>query len=112
MHADIRAHFQALADAVQTTTLPAERKGVVARSVERLAGLYTQFRERHESRYFDEITCQIQWLLNDLEGCPEARKLDATFRERLQFLHEELGLPKLALKTSPAQVSPKNTRKK
>ena len=42
---------------------------------------------------------------------PSADEASA-FRERLQSLHEELGLPKLALKTPPAPPSPKKSRKK
>src|SRR5271166_6243920 len=112
MHTDIQAHFQALVDAVQTTTLPAERKGVVAGSIKRLSGLYAKFGETAESRYFDQITQQVQWVLNDLEGCPEAHKLDADFRRKLQSLHEELGLPKLVLKSPPAPAGVKKARKK
>lgn len=112
MHAEIQAHFQALVDAIQPTALPAERQGVVARSVTRLAGLYAKFRETSESRYFDEIARQVQWVLDDLKGCPEAHKLDVAFREGLHHLHEELGLPKLPLKANLAPPPPKKTRKK
>src|SRR5262245_10556996 len=112
MHADIRAHFQALADAAQGTAIPAERKEVVARSVQRLAALYAQFGETNESRYGDAITAVVQAVLNDLEACPEARKLGAAFRVKLRRLHEELGVPHLALKSAPQSTGSKKTRAK
>ena len=56
MHETIQRHFQALEDAVQTTTVPADRKAVIAGSIKRLSALYTKFRETNDSRYGDEIT--------------------------------------------------------
>jgi len=111
MHAEIQMHFQALLDDVQDTPLSNDRKEVFAGAIQRLSALYIKFREGDESRYFDEITRQVQALLKDLEACPEAQKLDADFREKLRLLHEELGLPKLALKSTPAPKV-KKTRKK
>ena len=50
-------------------------------------------------------------MLKDLQACPQARQLDAAFRERLRLLHEELGVPPLALKpVAPAPT--KKSRKK
>jgi hypothetical protein len=112
MHADIQAHFRELEDAVRTTSVPADRKEVIAGSVRRLSALYARFRETDESRYGDEITRLVQGVLKDLEACPEARKLAAAFREKLRLLHEELGLPQLALKSAPPPPGPKKTRKK
>jgi hypothetical protein len=111
MHAEIQMHFQTLVDDVQETALPADRKEVFAGSIQRLSALYIKFRQADESRYFDEITRLVQALLKDLEVCPEAQKLDADFREKLRLLHEELGLPKLALKSTPPP-KPKKARKK
>src|SRR5262249_12106838 len=112
MHADIRAHFQTLVNAVQATGIPADRKEAVARSVQRLAAPYAKFRETNESRYGDEIAALVQGILKDLEACPAARHLDAVFREKLRLLHEELGVPNLALKPAPPPPCPKKTRKK
>src|SRR5947209_598299 len=111
MHADIQAHFAALEEAIRKTTVPAERKEVIAGSVRRLSALYTQFRETNESRYGDEITRVVQSVLKDLEACPEAQKLDAAFREKLWLLHEALGLPQLTLKRA-ALAKPKKASKK
>ena len=112
MHADIRAHFQALVEAVQGTAIPAERKEVVAGSVQRLSSLYAKFRETNESRYGAEIASLVQGILKDLEACPKARKLDAPFREKLRRLHDELGVPSLALKSAAPPSGPKMTRTK
>ena len=112
MHESIRAHFQELEDAIQPTTIPADRKKVVTRSIKRLAVLYTQFRQTDESRYFDEITRVVQGVLNDLEACPQAQQLDAAFRQELWHLHEELGLPRLPLKPTSPPPGSKKVRKK
>jgi len=112
MHADIRAHFQELVDAVQATAIPAERQEVLAGAVKRLAALYPQFRQTNESRYGAEITAVVQGVLKELEACPEASQLDAAFRAKLHRLHEELGLPPLALKAVRPPPVPKKTRKK
>ena len=51
-------------------------------------------------------------MLKDLEACPEAQKLDAAFRDGLRDLHEQLGLPRLALKALPAPTTrPRKERK-
>lgn len=112
MHADIQAHFAALEKAVRETAVPAGRQEVIAGCVKRLASLYTQFRETNDSRHGDEIGRVVQSVLKDLEACPEARKLDAEFREKLRLLHEDLGLPALALKAASPPPKPLKTRKK
>ena len=99
-------------DAVRTTAVPADRKEVIVGSVKRLSALYAKFRETNESRYGDEITRLVQSVLKDLEACPEARKLDAAFREKLRLLHEELGVPPLALRPAPPPPGPKKAHKK
>ena len=112
MHETIQAHFQALAEAVQATAIPADRQQVIATSIRRLSALYTQFRETSESRYGEEITRLVQAVLKELEACPEARKLDADFREGLRQLHEQVGLPALTLKPPAVPPRPRKTRKK
>jgi hypothetical protein len=112
MHKDIQAHFEALVGAVQGTAIPAERKGVVTRCVQRVSSLYTKLHETNESRYSDELTALVQGVLRELEVCPEAQKLDAPFRAKLRFLHEELGVPTLALKSAPPHKSTKRIRTK
>src|ERR1044071_4196725 len=101
MHPDIQAHFRELEDAVRTTAVPPDRREVIAGSVRQLAALYTKFRQTNDSRYGDEITRRVQGILRELQTCPEARQLDAAFREKLRLLHEEAGVPPLALKPAP-----------
>jgi hypothetical protein len=112
MHETIQAHFQALADAVVPTAIPADRQQVITNSIQRLSKLYAQFRETNESRYGEEITRVVQSVLNELETCPEARKLDAAFRAKLRLLHDQLGVPGLALKPQAAAPKPRKTRRK
>ena len=112
MHETMRAHFQGLADAVRPTTIPADRKEVVAGSIKCLAALYTQSRQTDESRYFDEVTRVVQGVLKDLQAFPQAQELDAAFRQKLWHLHEELGLPRLALKPASPPPGSKKARKK
>jgi hypothetical protein len=112
MHERIKAHFRELEEDVRTTTVPADRKEAIAGSVKRLSALYTKFRETNDSRYGDEITRLVQGVLKELDACPEARRLDAAFRGKLRLLHEELGVPQLALKSAPPPPGPKKTRKK
>jgi hypothetical protein len=109
MHDLIQAHFAALQAAIEDTTVTDERKRLIAAFLGRLGNLYTRYRETNASRYGDEITSLVQAMLRELESCPEARKLDAQFREGLHALHEELGIPKLPLK--PAPVPPKPRKK-
>jgi hypothetical protein len=112
MHKAVQAHFEALETAVGTTAIGADRKHVIASRIGRLSGLYTRFGEANESRYFDEINGLVQLLLKELEACPKAQKLDPTFREKLNRLHEQLGLPPLRLKPPPAPPAEKKASKK
>lgn len=112
MHKAVQAHFHALEVAVGTTAVGADRQHIIASRIGRLTGLYTKFGEANESRYFDEINGIVQLLLRELEACPKAQKLDASFREKLRTLHEELGLPPLRLKPPPTAIPDKKPRKK
>jgi hypothetical protein len=112
MHPDIQAHFQDLEHAVRAMAVPADRREVIAGSVRQLSGLYTNFRQTNDSRYGDEITRLVQGILSELQACPEARKLEAAFRAKLRLLHEEAGVPRLALKPVPPVPGPKKARKK
>ena len=112
MHESIQTHFQDLEEAVRSTAVPSDRREAIAGLVGRLPALYTQFRDTNDSRWGEEITRVVQAVLKDLEACPEARKLDAAFRTKLSLLHEELGVPKLTLKSAPPPPGPKKTRKK
>jgi hypothetical protein len=109
MHKSIQAHFRKLEEAIRNTGIPGDRQKVIAAAIARLDALYTGFRQTNESRYGDEITRGVQSVLKELEACPEARKLEANFREGLQRLHDGLGIPALSLK---APASPPKARKK
>ena len=102
MHARIRKHFASLIKALSKTTLSEERRAFVAKSVERLDDLYDSFRQTNASRSGDQIAMIVQSVLRELEACEKASALDAAFRDGLHQLHEELGIPKLALKSKPA----------
>jgi hypothetical protein len=45
----------------------------------------------------------VQWLLKELvtsqQTCPEAHKLAARIDDRLRLLHDQVGLPRLNLKS-------------
>jgi hypothetical protein len=112
MHESIRAHFQELEEALRVTAVPADRREVIAGSVRRLPALYARFRETNESRHGEEIARLVQGILKDLEACPQARELDAAFREKLRLLHEELGVPPLALKPAARPPASGKGRKK
>ena len=87
--------------ALNDTELTDERKAYLTKSVEKLDGHYAAFRETNASRSGDQIALIVQAILNDLNACPTARHLDQAFREGLHALHEDLGIPKLALKPVP-----------
>ena len=109
MHDMIQTHFAALQSVIEPTALTDERKQFVSTAIGKLTELYQRFRETNASRYGDEIARIVQSILRELEACPEARKLDASFRAGLHQLHEDLGIPKLTLKAAPPP--PKPTRK-
>jgi len=98
MHDTVRAHFAALESALEATPLPDDRKKRIADGIKKIAILYVQLRETNASRYGDEITRRVQSVLVELEACPETRALAPDFHAGLKRLHEELGVPALALK--------------
>ena len=111
MHEALHAHFQALQDALETTTISTESRQINAGRMGRLADIYTRFGENHESRYIEEMSRLVRLVLRELEGCPKAQALDAPFRDKLRLLHEELGLPALNLKSSsPSRAAHKTTK--
>jgi hypothetical protein len=96
-----------LLKALDKTTLTSERRGFVANSVASLDALYSSFRQTNASRCGDQIARIVQSILRELEACSEARSLDPKFRTGLHLLHEELGIPKLALKPAPKPLTKK-----
>jgi hypothetical protein len=111
MHEALRAHFQALQDALETTTISTEGKQINATRMGRLAVLYTRFGESHESRYLEEMSGLVRLVLRELEGCPKAQALDPPFRDTLTILHEELGVPALNLKSPSPPRAAQRTNK-
>jgi hypothetical protein len=103
MVAALRAHLGALEDEVQATAIPGGCKHSVAWCIGQLPPLYTLFRQTNESRYGEEIARLFQCVLKELTkgetACPKAQQLAASIPGRLQLLHEQLGLPRLDLKS-------------
>jgi len=112
MHKKIQTHFDGLKSVIEPTTMTEQRKLFVSTAIDKLAELYARYRETNASRYGDEIARIVQSILRELEACPEASKLDAGFRAGLHNLHEDLGIPKLALKAAPPppKVSKRKTK--
>jgi hypothetical protein len=116
MNATLQAEFQTLGDEVRATAIPNDCKHTAVWCIGQLPPLYTKFTQTNESRYGDEITKLVQAVMTELargEGnCPEARKLATTVADRLQKLHEQLGLPRLTLRTPAPPATPKSRKKK
>src|SRR5436190_17906810 len=107
MHDHIRTHFAAIESALAKTTILEPRQQAISDLIVKLPPLYTQYRETNSSRFGDEITRIVQALIREMDTCPEAKKLEAEFREGLHRLHEDLGIPKLPIKAPPVPKSRK-----
>lgn len=104
----LQALLAALGNQVRAAAIPDGCKQTAAGCLGQLPTLYAQFRQTNESRYGDEITRLVQWMLKGLaqsntEG-PEARKLEASLINRLRLFHERFGIPPLNFK--PYRASP------
>jgi hypothetical protein len=104
MHDSVQAHFEAFETALWATGIAEDRKKLMSQSIRKIADLYPQFQQTNSSRYGDEITRHVQFLLEELEACPDASKLGPDFRSGLNDLHEQIGAPALALKTPKARA--------
>ena len=102
MHERIQTHFDALQTSLQNSAMAESRRRLVSDAIEKLPALYALYRETNSSRFGDEISRLTQSILREMIADAEARKLEAQFRDGLHQLHEELGIPKLALKAPPA----------
>ncbi len=82
---------------------PGGCKQSVAWCIGQLPSLYALFRQTNKSRYGDEITRLFQCVLKELTrgetACPKAQRRVASIPGRLQLLLEQLGLPRLDLKS-------------
>ena len=108
-----QAQLAALGDEVVAAAIPEGCKQTAAWCIGQLPTLYAKFRQTYESRYGEEISRLVQWLLKELatsqQTCPEAHKLAARIDDRLRLLHEQFGLPRLNLKS--LRPSPGHSRK-
>jgi len=111
----IRAHLQALEDAVEATAIPADRKQTALWCLRQLPALYALSYETGESRHDDEITRLVKGLIQQLTTagatCPESQKLAASIPGSFRLLHQRLGLAFLSLKAPAPPPSPRKARK-
>ena len=97
----VQARLTALGDEVRAAAIPDGPKHSALWCVGQLPALYAKFRRTNETQYGDEITRLVRAALHELaksaRGCPEASRLAARITDHLRLLHEEFGLPRLAL---------------
>jgi hypothetical protein len=108
-----QAHLVAMEDEVRVAALSEGGQHTALWYLGRLLPEYAQYRQTRESRYGEEITRLVRGLLKgiteDSGGGPSVRHLATSILDRLQILHEQLGLPGLVL---PApKPSPRRSRK-
>jgi hypothetical protein len=96
-----RAHLAALEDEVRVAALSEAGQHTALWCLGQLLPEYAQYRQTRESRYGEEITRLVRGLLKGITespgGGPSAQRLATRILDRLQILHEELGLPGLVL---------------
>jgi hypothetical protein len=116
MDEGLLVRLTALGDEIRAAVIPDGSKHSALWCVGQLPALYTQFRRTNETPYGDEITRLVRAALHELakcgKGCPEAISLAAHITDHLRLLHEEFGLPRLALgpRAGPAPRSRKAGR--
>ena len=108
-----QAHLADLEDEVRAAPLSEAGKHTALWCLGRLLPQYAPYRQTCESRYGDEITRLVRGLLKviteDPGGGPSVPHVATRILDRLQILHEQLGLPGLDL---PApKLSPRRSRK-
>jgi hypothetical protein len=108
-----QAHLAALEDEVRGAALPEGVRHTALWCLGQLLARYAQYRQTRESRYGEEITRLVRGLLKGITespgGGPPRQQLATRILDRLQILHEQLGLPGLGL---PApSPSPRRSRK-
>lgn len=96
-----QAHLDALKDEVGAAALSEDGKHTALWCLGRLLPQYAPYRQTSESRYGEEITRLVRGLLKviteDPGGGPSVQHVATRILDRLQVLHEQLGLPRLAL---------------
>jgi hypothetical protein len=84
MDGALQAQHAALGDEVVAAAIPEGCKQTAAWCIGQLPTLYGKFRQTCESRYGEEISRLVQWLLKELttsqQTCPEAHQLAARYR--------------------------------
>jgi hypothetical protein len=109
----LQGYLAALRNEVEAAGLSEGARQSILWGLGRLPALYAQFRLSSESRHGDEITRLVHGVLKGLvesrPPCPAAHRLAADIPERLRLLHEQAGLPGLALKT-PRAPSPRSRK--
>jgi hypothetical protein len=106
-------HLAALEDEVRAAALSEAGKHTALWCLGQLLPQYARYRQTCEIRYGEEITRLVCGLLKGItegpRGGPSVQHLATRILDRLQILHEPLGLPGLGL---PApQPSPRCSRK-
>lgn len=100
MHEDL----EAVRLTINGATLSADARRIATWSMEQLPKLYGNLLQAYDSRFADEILCRVQTLLKALGEQPDMAQ---AVSERLVAMHERLGLPKLAFKTTPIRATRK-----
>jgi hypothetical protein len=108
-----QAHLAALKDEVRAAGLSEAGQHTALWCLGQLLPQYAQYRQTRESRYGEEIVRLVRGLLKGItEGPsdgPSVQHLARRILDRLEILHEQLGLPGLGL---PApKPSPRRSRK-
>jgi hypothetical protein len=108
MSGSVQAQIALLGTEVQAAAVPEACKLTATRCLGQLPALYDKLQRTHESRYSDEITRLVRWMLKGLvqstAARPEVQQLEAKLIDRLRLLHERFGLSPLNLK--PSRASP------
>jgi hypothetical protein len=97
----LQVRLTALGDEVRAAAIPDGPKHSALWCVGQLPALYAKFRRTNDTQYGDEITRLVRAALHELaksgRGRPDASSLAARITDQLRLLHEEFGLPRLAV---------------
>src|SRR5262245_15179512 len=108
MGESFQVQLAALENEVRAAAIPDSCKQTAAWCFGQLPALYDNLRLTSESRYADEITRLVRWVLKELAKskppCPAAQQLAVRITDRLHLLHEQFGLPRLELKLASASL--------
>jgi len=108
-----QVHLAALEDEGRAAALSEAGERTALWCLGRLLPQYALYSQTCESRYGEEITRLVRGLLKviteDPGGGPSVQHVATRILDRLQILHEQLGLPGLGL-LAP-KLSPRRSRK-